>query len=176
VAIEDNPRLKALMAAIKADVVIRKRKDGSTAVENSVTRAKREARENGDPGLRALMRQSNLDVKNFAPKPDPYRYFQPIAKTALLQKQFCRCCENSQTNVIAEMLHLRGKTTPDAPIADVWVQRSTVENLPHEDPIIAPARSVEFCAECIAAASTTECWSKSRTNIEEATGQLPLIH
>lgn len=167
-------KLKELMARVNGGITISKR-NGRTVVETPTTRAKREAREAGDPALRALMRQSNIDTKHFTVKVDPYKFFREVAKVALLQKQFCRCCENTQVNVVAEMVHLRGKVHVDAPIADVWIRRSSVNPLPHEEPLYAPSQSVEFCASCIDAASTTECWKQS-TQIEEATGQLPLIH
>lgn len=170
-----NAKLDALVARIRAEVEIRKTKSGKATIETAKTRAKREARERGDdPALRALMRASN--ATQYVQKLDPYRHFHEVAKTVVLQKQICRCCGETQVNVVSEMVHLRGRVAPDTPIGDVWIRRSSVAPLPHEDPIWAPAHSVEFCAPCIEAAAVTSCWSTSKQNIEEGSGQLPLIH
>jgi hypothetical protein len=168
-------KLDALVARIRADVEIRRTKSGKATVETAKTREKREARERGsnDPALSALMKSSNGLV--FHAKPDPYRYFHEVGRTAVLQKQICRCCDNVQVNVVSEMIHLRGRRDADSPTVDVWIRRSSVQPLPHEEPIWAPAHAVEFCGDCIQTAMSTDCWSKAQV-IPESNGQLPLIH
>lgn len=169
-------KLDALVAKIRADVEVRKRPGGSVAVETSKTRAKREARERGsDPALSALMRASNTHV--YTPKPDPYKHFQEVGRLSVLQKQICRCCETEQVNVVCEMTHLRGfpSDQPGISKVDAWVRRSSVQPLPHEEPMWAPAHSVEFCADCILTAGTLPCW-KTAQLMPEASEQLPLIH
>lgn len=173
----NNPKLDALMAQIRASVEIRKRGiSGKVTVETSKNREKREARERGDdPALRALMRQSKLDVGSWTPKPDPYKHFHEVGRLPVLQKQICRCCETTQINVVAEMIHLRGFPNADAPLVHVWVRRSSVQPLPHEEPMWAPAHSVEFCADCILTATELPCFKVAQL-LPEASGQLPLIH
>lgn len=169
-----NPKLDALIARIRADVEVRRTKSGKATVETSKTRELREARERGsDPALRALMRASNAHV--FSAKPDPYKHFHEVGKTSVLQKQVCRCCETLQINIVCEMLHMRGRIIADTPIVDVWIRRSSVTPLPHEEPIWAPAHGVEFCAECILTGRELPCWGTVE-NLPEADGQLPLIH
>jgi hypothetical protein len=169
-------KLDDLVAKIRASVEIRKRAGGSIAVETDKTRAKRAERERGDdPALTALMRQSNSDTKRFTAKPDPYKHFHEVGRVAVLQKQICRCCDNVQVNVVAEMLHIRGKSNADSPIVDVWIRRSSVQPLPHEEPMWAPAHAVEFCADCILTSVELPCW-KTAQLLPEGSGQLPLIN
>lgn len=171
-----NLKLDALVAKIRAEVEIRKRRDGSVAVETNKTRAARAKREGlDDPSLTALMRASNGVV--FTAKPDPYKHFHEVGRLSVLQKQICRCCEHEQINVVCEMVHLRGKTAPDTPKADVWVRRSSTNTtLPHEQPMWAPSYGVEFCADCVLVGAQTSCWEAEAASIPDASGQLALIN
>lgn len=171
-----NAKLDALIARIRADIAVRRNRSGKATVETAKTRELRERRERGtDPALRALMHASNAAV--FTAKPDPYKHFQEVGKTSVLQKQICRCCETVQINVVCEMLHMRGfpNDTPGISKVDVWIRRSSVQPLPHEEPIWAPAHGVEFCAECILIGRELPCWKTAQV-LPEANGQLPLIH
>lgn len=167
-------KLDDLIARIRAEVEIRRTKSGKATVETTKTREKREARERGDdPALRALMRASNHVV--FQAKPDPYKHFHELGRCVVLQKQICRHCDNIQINVVAEMLHLRGRRDVDSPIVDLWIRRSSTQPLPHEDPLWAPSHAVEFCAQCVERARTNLEWSQP-TLWPDSNGQLPLIH
>jgi hypothetical protein len=169
-----NAKLDAIVARIRAEVEIRRTKSGKATVETAKTRDLRQQRERGsDPALTALMRASNGMV--FRAKPDPYQFFREIARTHVLQKQICRCCDSMQINVVAEMLHLRGKRDADSPIVDIWIRRSSVQTLPHEQPIWSPPHAVEFCADCVLIGAQTSCWEQAVVT-PEFNGQLPLIN
>ena len=169
-------KLDDLVARIRAEVEIRKRRDGSVAVETNKTRAARAKRDAGsDPSLTALMRESNATI--FTAKPDPYKHFREVGRLSVLQKQICRCCEGEQINVVAEFLHLKGKVMVDTPEADVWVRRSSTNtSLPHEQPMWAPPYGVEFCADCVTVGAQTTCWESEVKDLVEGSGQMPLIN
>jgi len=169
-------KLDALLARIKADVIIRRTKSGNPTVEGPKQRAAREQRERGgsiDPALRALINSANVTAKHYGLRRDPYENFLPIAHAPLLQRQVCRCCAGVQVNVAAELLHLRGRTNQDVPVADVWIRRSTTLTLPIEEPLWAATQSVTFCAACIETQRTNE---SSTVPFVDFNGQLSLIH
>jgi hypothetical protein len=171
-------KLDDLIARIKADVVIRRTKNGFATVEGVKQRAMREARERGgDPALRALMAEANARAKRAIQHVDPYANFTEIAHAPLLQRQICRCCSGEQVNVMAELVHLRGCKPPNPDPIDVWTRRSTIVDLPIEEPLWAPTQSVTHCATCL-----QELREALETTFGElqsplaADGQLALFH
>ena len=172
-------KLDELLARIKADVVIRRSKSGNVVADTGKqrqARAERDAR-SSDPALTGLMRQANVDAKRLSQKQtDPYAGWKELARLSLLQKQICRCCGAAQINVAGEMIHLRGYPSPEPGISkvDVWIRRSSVADLPYEDPLWAPTQSVAHCYECLQA--FLNCGTPSTQSVPEETGQLPLLH
>lgn len=180
-------KLEELLAKIKADVVIRKTAKGNITADTQKQRDERRERDrrSSDPALTGLMRQANVDSKAFpGAKPDPYAGWKEVARLAVLQRQTCRCCNTEQIHVVGEMVHLRGypkvghavllSKEPLPPLADVWVRRSTINELPFEEPLWAPAQSIAHCFECLTA--FVNCNRPSQHPVPEDSGQLPLLH
>lgn len=164
-------KLDALIARIKAEVVIRKRLDGTTSVEGPKQRAAKDRRaRESDPALAALMAQANRDAKALTRPADPYKHFKPVGYAPLLQRQVCRCCGGEHVHVLAEMLHLQGRNGGNVPLADVWVRRSACDDLPTETPLWMPTQSIARCAGCLVSSESSPARSV------EHSGQQPLFH